>query len=133
MRQGYLCTAPMMVRVRTIGRHALLTIKDDRRGAVRSEFEYSIPLADAEDMLAHHCGGKLVEKTRYEIDLDGVTWLVDVFEGCHAGLVLSEVELYATDQSLKLPPWIGAEVTNDPKYRNHNLANESRPVFAEDG
>lgn len=123
IRQGYLSTQAMVVRVRILDHTALLTIKDNRPGLVRTEFEYAIPLKDAEEMLAHHCGELQIEKTRYAIDLAGVTWVVDVFDGKLAGLVLAEVELYATDQSLDLPSWIGQEVTNDPNYRNHNLAN----------
>jgi adenylate cyclase len=124
IRQGYLCTNPMVVRVRLLDRNAFLTVKDDRPGLVRAEFDYSIPLHDAEQMLAQHCDTQtLIEKTRYEIDLEGVTWEIDVFGAQHAGLVLAEVELYATDQSLRLPDWIGREVTDDPNFRNHKLGS----------
>lgn len=122
MRQGYLCTAKeRTVRVRLAGDRAWLTIKGVSAGATRDEYEYAIPAADAGDMLDRLCERPLIEKTRYRIPQDGLVWEVDVFTGDNAGLVLAEVELRDETQSVPLPPWIGAEVTHDPRYFNANL------------
>ena len=96
-RQGYLSTVPeRTVRVRVAGEHAFITIKGTNVGATRAEFEYEIPLADAQALL-RMCLPPLVEKTRYRIDHGGLTWEVDVFEGENDGLVVAEVELPAAD------------------------------------
>ena len=74
-RQGYLSTVKeRTVRVRVAGDRGLLTIKGITVGAVRTEFEYEIPVDDADHMLDELCEQPLIEKTRYEIDADGLTW-----------------------------------------------------------
>jgi adenylate cyclase len=119
--QGYLSeTGAATVRVRIDGAGAFLTIKGENAGAVRPEFEYPIPLADAEAILAL-CRRPLVEKTRYEVEHSGHVWEVDVFEGDNAGLVTAEVELDAEQEAVELPSWVGTEVTSDLRYRNSSL------------
>jgi adenylate cyclase len=130
VRQGYIGRgANSVVRVRTIGDRAFLTIKSADAGRVRSEYEYEIPLADADELLAQHCNGELIEKVRHRIDWDGLEWTIDEFEGRLAGLVLAEIELYATDQDIELPPWAGREVTEDAAYRNERLAVAAPPAL----
>lgn len=125
-RQGYLSLGPgPTVRVRRAGPAAFVTIKGDGRIA-RPEFEYEIPVEDAEAMLANLCHRPLVEKTRHEVWDAGVLWHVDEFEGGSGGLVMAEVELSAVDQPLRLPCWIGREVTDDLGYRNSELSR--RPL-----
>ncbi len=120
-RQGYLCSGNgKTVRVRLIGTQAFLTIKGPTEGIARSEFEYEIPLDDAEAMLP--LCGNLVEKTRYLIPHAGMTWELDVFAGKNKGLVMAEVELKSEDQSVDLPDWTGEEVSGDPRYYNAYLA-----------
>ncbi|HZP64739.1 MAG TPA: CYTH domain-containing protein [Rudaea sp.] len=120
--QGYLNRDPQRtVRVRIAGSAGFLTVKGASRGATRSEFEYAIPLADAEALLAL-VDGPLVEKVRYEITHAGALWEVDEFLGDNAGLVLAEIELEREDQPVMKPAWVGAEVTGDPRYYNANLA-----------
>ena len=89
-------------------------------GATRKEFEYDIPRADAA-LLLEMCEQPLVEKVRYKIPFGGLTWEVDEFEGANQGLVVAECELSSEDQRIELPPWIGEEVTADPRYFNSNL------------
>ena len=123
-RQGYLSADPLRtVRVRSDGRSGFLTVKGPNRGAARDEYEYEIPLADAEEMLDRLRTGPLVEKTRYLVPHAGLVWEVDVFEGENRGLVVAEVELEGEDQPVQLPSWIGREVTGDERYYNVNLAN----------
>ncbi|HEM47264.1 MAG TPA: CYTH domain-containing protein [Alphaproteobacteria bacterium] len=118
-RQGYMTEAgPASVRVRIGGQRAHLNIKSATLDQQRLEYEYEIPLADAEEMLERLCLRPLVEKTRYEIEHRGHTWEVDVFEGDNEGLVVAEVELTARDERFERPPWVGDEVSDDPRYYN---------------
>ncbi len=120
-RQGYLSTVPARtVRIRVAGDHSYITIKGTNAGATRAEFEYEIPLDDAQALLPM-CEPPLIEKTRYRIEHGGLTWEVDVFEGENAGLVMAEVELPSTDTHVEIPGWIGEEVTGDARYYNANL------------
>lgn len=120
-RQGYLNTHPdRVVRVRTMGGRAALTVKGAVSGATRLEFEYEIPLDDAEQLL-DLCPWPLIEKTRFRIDHAGLVWEVDEFHGVNAGLVIAECELGSEDQEIVMPSWVGKEVTDDARYYNSNL------------
>jgi adenylate cyclase len=122
LQQGYLSTVPeRTVRVRRAGHQAWLTIKGRAQGAVRAEFEYPIPVADATALLAL-CEPVIIDKTRHRVEHAGRTWEVDVFAGVNAPLVLAEVELEAADARVALPDWVGEEVTEDPRYQNANLS-----------
>lgn len=122
IRQGYLCDVPeRTVRVRLAGGKAWLTVKGLTHGATRAEFEYPIPAAEAVEMLDGLCISVL-EKTRWRVPFGGRSWEVDEFHGRHAGLVVAEIELESEDAKIDLPPWIGREVTDDPRYYNSNLA-----------
>lgn len=109
------------VRVRLCDGQATLTVKARQAPGVNAEFEYPIPLADAEDLLARHCDGNVIGKTRYFVRYEGFMWLVDVYSGVMADVVLAEIELTRLDCALPLPPWVGREVTGDPAYRKINL------------
>lgn len=122
-RQGYIPTTDARtVRVRMAGERAYLTIKGPAVGLVRSEFEYSIPPADGEALLKELCEPPLIEKWRYRVTVADVVWEIDRFLGANTGLILAEVELTDPNQPLSLPPWVGAEVTHDPRYFNSTLA-----------
>jgi CYTH domain-containing protein len=121
-RQGYLSTEKTrVVRVRTAGRRGYLTIKGLTTGISRVEFEYEIPADDAAEMLDDLCVPPLIEKTRYRVRFGGLTWEIDEFHGDNAGLVVAEVELTSPTQAVDLPPWVGREVSDDPRYFNVNL------------
>lgn len=123
VRQGYLSLDPeRTVRVRAAGEKAWITVKGLTKGAARDEFEYEIPAADANAMLDRLRVGPMIEKTRVEIRLAGRVWEVDEFHGENAGLVLAEVELDAENTTIVMPSWVGAEVTDDPRYYNSSLA-----------
>lgn len=123
IRQGYLAFGPpASVRVRLAEGRADLNIKRSTLAVSREEFEYEIPLADGEALLAELCEGHIVEKTRHLVDYGGLTWEVDVFSGVNEGLVVAEVELEREDQPVETPPWAGEEVSGDPRYLNSNLA-----------
>ena len=122
IRQGYLSLDPeRTVRIRRKGARGVITIKGASFGASRSEWEYEIPPTDADAMLAL-CEGPVLDKTRYEIEVAGRTWEVDVFAGANEGLVMAEVELESEDAVVELPSWAGLEVTDDQRYYNANLS-----------
>lgn len=119
--QGYLSADPeATVRLRIAGDHAFITIKGKNHGAVRNEWEYEIPLSDALGMKGL-CRFNL-EKTRYIVPFAGHKWEVDEFGGRHAGLTVAEIELTDENEPYTLPPFIGEEVTGDPKYYNSSIS-----------
>ena len=122
--QGYLARGNVTVRARVRGERAYLTIKGRSQGLARSEFEYEIPVPDAEAMLGELADGPVVEKTRHLIDVGGHTWELDVFAGANEGLVMAEIELADPEEQFDLPLWAGDEVSDDPRYYNVNLAQE---------
>lgn len=122
LRQGYLSTTPeRTVRVRIAGGEAFLTIKGAAQGVTRAEYEYSIPVRDASELL-ELCERPLIEKTRYEITFGEYTWVVDEFHGENEGLTLAEVELPRADAPVALPDWAGEEVSTDSRFFNASLS-----------
>jgi adenylate cyclase len=122
-RQGYLANGDRCsIRVRLAGERAWLNLKSATLDIVRTEYEYAIPAVEAEEMLDRLCSGLLIEKTRHFVDYGGHTWEIDVFEGVNRGLVIAEIELQQRDAGFPLPPWAGAEVSDDPRYYNVYLA-----------
>jgi adenylate cyclase len=121
-KQGYLTRdASCIIRVRLTGERAFLTIKKKMKGLSRWEYEYEIPVRDAEEMLNNICIAPFIEKMRFLVPCAGHVWEVDVFEGQNKGLVLAEVELKEEKEEIIPPPWLGIEVTGDPRYLNINL------------
>lgn len=124
IRQGYLCSdRKRTVRVRTMGERAFLTVKSEWEGFSRLEYEYPIPLSDAEEMLDRLCDGPLIDKTRYVLQEGDHEWTVDIFYGDNEGLAIAEVELTAEEEAVEMPPWAGMEVTFDARYLNANLGS----------
>lgn len=121
-RQGYLAKSRLgTVRIRKSELGAYVTIKSPRRGLAREEHSYAVTLDEADELLAL-CGGQVLEKVRHLVEHLGSIWEVDVYEGPAAGLVVAEIELEHEDQLFALPPWLGAEISFDPKYRNSAIA-----------
>jgi len=122
IKQGYIQTVDhTTVRVRIRNDEAFFTIKGKSVGASRLEFEYPIPLQDANDMLDNLCQTSVIDKTRYLVEHEGHVWEVDVFEGSNKGLVIAEVELDSEEEAFSLPSWVIQEVTDDARYFNSNL------------
>jgi CYTH domain-containing protein len=109
------------VRVRISEGTATITLKGPRAGIRRDEFEYEIPLADAERMLAAICDKEVLEKRRYFVEATSAIWFVDVYSGVLDGVMLAEIELRQENETPVLPSWIGREVTGDLRYRKFNL------------
>jgi adenylate cyclase len=123
-RQGYVFSdETRTVRIRIAGEHGYITLKGGKQGKMsRSEFEYDIPVADAEEML-NTLTQNGTEKMRYRIPAGGdFTWEVDEFLGDNAGLIIAEIELTNEDDEFKKPDWIAGEVTDDHRYANSSLA-----------
>jgi CYTH domain-containing protein len=131
IRQGYIVNEPeKTVRVRTIRQRAFITVKGKSEGASRDEYEFRIPLKEANEMLDRFCGN-VIEKTRYKVRYRRRTWEVDVFEGPNEGLIVAEIELQSEDQKYKIPAWVEQEVTGDLKYYNSNLSERPYSVWGD--
>jgi adenylate cyclase len=132
-RQGYLGGGEFCsTRVRVGAGRAWLTLKGRVRGARRLEFEYPIPVADANEILDALCAGGRVEKRRHWVPYAGHEWEVDEFLGANSGLVLAELELDDEGMEFAAPPWLGREVTEDVRYYNSHLASHPWPTWRRD-
>lgn len=124
IKQGYLPSSNKTVtRVRLKGENAFLTIKgaSNAAGTTRLEFEYAIPVLDAEQLLSELCDKPLVEKVRYEIPVGEHTVELDIFGGDNEGLIVAEVEFASEDEVFIVPEWFAGEVTGDARYYNSSL------------
>ncbi len=122
MEQGYIATVRgVTVRVRVAGSRAYLTIKGRSDGISRDEYEYEVPVNDAEAMLRVLCESPTVKKVRYTFEYQGLVWELDEFSGENQGLLLAEVELSHPEQEVPLPDFVGPEVSGDPRYFNSYL------------
>ena len=126
IKQGYLQSGldpsqKSSVRIRISNKQANINVKSAELSAVRQEFEYDIPLHDAEQMLQTLCGGSVIEKTRYYVPYESHLWEIDVFIGENKGLEMAEVELSRLDEHFERPDWLGAEVSHDERYYNNYL------------
>jgi adenylate cyclase len=124
LRDGLIAmTEDRKVRVRVYeeDERATITVKA-KTGRIRNaEFEYDIPMADAEELLASHCGENVLSKYRYFVPHRGFMWHIDVYEGILDGVILAEVEVAKEDAAVALPHWIGQDVTGRHEYKKHNL------------
>ena len=102
MKQAYLAKEGCTLRVRIADDKAFLTIKGKTEGFSRAEFEYEIPMEDANAMMELAIYPPVI-KTRYFAEVDGKTWEVDVFEGENEGLVMAEIELKSENEEFSMP------------------------------
>lgn len=123
LRQAYLTkNERISMRVRIDGDEAAtLTIKTARTGIERHEYEFAIPVAEANELLELR-EGSIIGKSRHIVRNGGLNWEVDVFDGENSGLVIAEIELDRADRIIELPAWIGEEVTDDRRFYNADLA-----------
>lgn len=119
--QGYLSRERgRTVRVRTWDNRGYITIKSANVGATRQEFEYEIPIVDAQQLL-QLCPPPVIDKTRHIVIYSGNRWEVDEFHGALAPLVTAEIELPDEGYNYTLPPFVGENVTGDRRYYNSQL------------
>ncbi len=140
IEQHYLSIDPnLTVRIRkaTADDHSVfyyLTIKSKTNNSrIRNEVELMIGASTFDD-LRHLVIGVPVSKTRHIVanqarGCEEDSWEVDVFHGQHEGLVLAEIELIDANYDLTIPDWVGEEVTNDARYTNSNLADNTKIVI----
>lgn len=122
-KQGYLSSqSTSSIRVRISNREAWLNIKSATIGTQRSEYEYEIPLSDAQEILDNLCFKPVIEKTRHFVKYENHLWEIDEFDGENAGLIVAEIELNSLNENFTKPDWIGEDVTQDVRYYNNNLA-----------
>ncbi len=114
------------VRIRIKNEAAFLTIKGKTVGITRSEFEYEIPVSDAEQMLLEFTE-KQIRKKRFIIPFKGHNWEVDVFEGHLSGLILAELEVQSENEKFELPNWVTKNVSEDERYYNAVLIDNNLP------
>lgn len=123
--QGFIYNSKeCVVRIRIKGDKGFLTIKGETVGITRKEFEYEIPLKDAEEIISSFTK-KYIRKVRYEIPQGKHTWEVDVFEGLLEGLILAELEVESEDEQFELPEWVTENVSHDPNYYNAVLIEKN--------
>lgn len=121
IKQGYLNSNPeRTVRIRIRNNQGFLTIKSKNKGAVRNEFEYEIPLEEAEELILL-CEQPVIEKIRYLVPKNNHIWEIDIFEGANQGLEVAEIELSHENESFELPSWVDKDVTHETKYYNSQL------------
>lgn len=122
MSQGYLSVEKeRIIRLRIIGNRAWLTLKGYISDVSRSEFEYEIPVADAQTMMDTMCPFRL-EKHRYEVSYQGFVFEIDEYFGDNAPLIVAELELPAEDTPFPRPDWLGEEITSDGRFTNAYLS-----------
>ena len=120
-RQTYLSSDPeKVIRLRTLGKKGFITLKGKLKGLTRAEYEYEIPLTEANEMIDLF-GTNIIEKTRYYINYKNKLWEVDEFEGLNKGLLIAEIELGSEDETIEIPDWLEKEVSHEMKYYNSNL------------
>ncbi|NOQ69571.1 MAG: CYTH domain-containing protein [Gammaproteobacteria bacterium] len=134
IKQGYLqsgleTSQKSSVRIRISNQQANINIKSVELNMKRQEFEYEIPLDDAEQMLNTLCDDVVIEKTRHYVPYASHMWEVDIFAGENTGLQMAEIELGSVDESFEIPDWIGEEVTNDKHYYNSHLLKAPYKVW----
>ena len=121
--QGYVSRGDKSaVRVRIKGERGELNIKHTLDGIHRLEYEYEIPLTDAQELLDHVALRPLIDKVRYHVERGNHLWEIDEFFGDNAGLIVAEIELESADEPFDRPDWLGREVSDDPRYYNSNLS-----------
>lgn len=122
IKQGYLSVNEKgVVRARIKANKAYLTIKSANNGISRLEYEYEIPLNEADEMLNNLALDSIIDKTRYLIKNENHTWELDIFHGGNEGLIVAEIELNSIDEKFSLPSWVKEEVSEDIRYYNSNL------------
>ena len=132
-RQGYFPTGEgVTVRARIAGDKARLTIKGPVSGISRAEFEYPIPVEDAAAFLSRFCVQPVILKRRWYVPFGGFTWEVDEFAGGNEGLIVAEIELDAPNREFPRPPWLGREVSHEPRFRNSRLVRHPYSEWTEE-
>lgn len=92
-------------------------------------FNYLISIEEAESLLSI-CYEPILNYTKYYFGIksniyskeDPQIWYVKEYEGPHKGIVVTGVNLNSCSDTLYPPDWVGAEITDDPKYKNYSIS-----------
>lgn len=109
------------LRLRIVGDDATLAFKGPRLGFTRQEYEYPIPISEAQEMMTTLSRGRILTKRRYFVPFAGMLWEIDHYDPPLQDVIVAEVELPEESYSLTLPDWVGEEVTGDPLWRKQTL------------
>ncbi len=108
-------------RIRIINNNtAYITLKSSLNGLVNNEFEYSIPIKDAIELIK--LSKYKIIKTRYQLKINNKTWVVDLFDGSNFSLKIAEIELKSESEEIQIPSWCGKEITGLKLLSNASLA-----------
>ena len=123
IRQAYLNSSvdEWATRIRIINNNtAYITLKSSLNGLVNNEFEYSIPIKDAIELIK--LSKYKIIKTRYQLKINNKTWVVDLFDGSNFSLKIAEIELMSESEEIQVPSWCGKEITGLKLLSNASLA-----------
>ena len=121
--QGYLNSKvdEWSTRVRVIdNKKGYITLKSSLNGLKNYEFEYSIPIKDAIELIKF--SKYKITKTRYQLKINKKDWVVDVFDGSNSSLKIAEIELNSESDEIQVPTWCGEEITGIKSLSNASLA-----------
>ena len=108
-------------RVRIIDKKkSYITLKSSLNESINYEFEYSIPLKDAFELIK--LSNYKITKTRYQLKIDKKNWVVDLFDGPNSSLTIAEIELNSEFEEIQIPSWCGQEITGIKLLSNASLA-----------
>ena len=109
------------VRIRIIDKYRpYITLKSSKNGLVNNEFEYSIPIEDARDLL--NLSKFKITKTRHHLKINNKNWVVDSFDGSNSSLEIAEIELNSETEEIQIPSWCDSEITGIKSLSNASLA-----------
>ena len=109
-------------RVRLIdNKKGYITLKSSTNGLMNYEFEYSIPIKDAIELI--NLSKYKITKTRYQLKIYKKDWVVDLFHGSNSSLKIAEIELNSEYEDIQIPSWCGQEITGIKSLNNASLAH----------
>ncbi len=130
LRQGYLATDinSWNIRIRILGEEkAWLTLKTKTKSLANNEFEYEIPLDDAEKIW--RMTSERIYKTRYCLNFSNKKWVIDAFQKQNHPLIIAEIELQSEEEIIEIPKWCIEEITGQYQWSNASLAKSPINIF----
>lgn len=106
-----------------------ITVKGPAVNGTRYEVERELDPEVAAEMI--RLGGHQLVKNRYSIWLGSDGWVVDVFGGTNAPLVIAEVERAGPVTDLEIPGFCVSEVTADRRFANEELSGTPYSTWAD--
>ena len=122
IKQSYMYINKGVVRIRIIDDiEAFITLKSNNVDITRNEYEYSIPLNHANEMIVNLCDSAILHKKRHHLKFCSMEWVIDEFLDNNAPLITAEIELESPDQEFNTPKWLGEDISLDSRFYNSNL------------